>query len=245
MSYRVERFEMVLGGSRIRRDLATDLNEFFAFNNFISVVGLTSNWKAGRSRGDTLYVNLWYRIGGARQWAVRFQAPTRAQVQSDLQSFFTTNDGFAPIETLDLVSPADDSAQGDLLVIYQSRRDYIRGCRPGVYPGYGPAGGNVAVGDFGTFVKLDDPIAPPVTAMNLGNVVWQEGRPGILFVNVDGCPDGAGCKIGGIPQCCGPTAGTAGKSLTYYEDCGCIPSNLSTTPGVTTTVPATTVAPPY
>ena len=221
MSYRVKRFNFPISPTGVGTNIANIINEFFALNNFITPVGLTVNWKTSSRRAGQVFLNLFYRVAGVRHWSYLFSAPDEATVAANIQAYFAANPLFCPVLMTNITPPSLVGEHISILVIYQAVRDLIRSARPGVYPNYAPFGGNVAIGDFGDFRSVVDFSAPPVTAMNLGLQVWQQGRPGILFSSIDACPDGEGFKLGGVSLCCGDSGALAAAALTYYPDCGC------------------------
>lgn len=247
MSYRVRRFSFPLSATGSGTQLEDICNEFFALNNFITPVGVTVNWKEGNRRAGRVILNLFYRIIGVRHWAKLFAGPDEATVAADVAAYFANNPLFCPVLMADLTSPSQKGEGVSVYVVYQAIRDLIRSARPGVYPNYAPQGGNVAIGDFGEFRKVDDFSAPPVTAMNLGLLAWPQGRPGILFSSVDGCPEGGGFKLGGVALCCGDSGSLATATLSYYPDCGCgglILAGGGGAPPVTTPVSPPLTTPP-
>lgn len=263
MAYLMQRFQVSLsGGEGTGLDVGDEINNFLAVNPDITIVDVTVNWIEGRTRANAAVINLIYSdCSGARQWAALFTGSPTNTVQQQTQSFFNSNPGFVPVLVVDL-RPPTTTQTAKALVIYMSGRDLIRTARPGVYINYAPCGGDVASGDFGTFINVDDASAPPVTAQNIGSSNWPQGRPGILIRNVSGCAGDAceGCTLGGIARTCGASGAAPCTALTFEADCGCIggswegepppaqppwvpPPSTTTTPVTTTTSTSTSTYP--
>lgn len=223
MSYRLHRVPIPLGPPGAGSNVGTIVNQFLDINQFTSVMAMTLSYKEGRRRANTGYLNILLRQGGARHYGIVFTGPTLQQASDNARLFFFVNDTFISVASVVLQPPSAAPNQGSLLVIYTAMRDLIRSTRPGMYPGYAPTGGALAAGSWGTFRNVFDPIFPQVTALNLGNVAWPQGRPGLLFRTVKGCPDGADSYLAGVAPCCGVSGALAASPATLFVDCGCIP----------------------
>jgi len=236
MSFRLQRFNLSLEPSGTGLDVGDQVNQWLAVRVGVTVLDVTVSWVEGRIRGPGAVINLLYNdVIGARQWAMLFTGTPSNPVRGQIDVFFAGNPGFVPIRVVDLQPPSVTGITRSL-VIYQSARDLIRMARPGIYPGYAPCEGNIAPGAYGTFVSVIDAAAAPVTAMNLGNVLWPEGVEGILVRNVGGCPadDCEASPLGGIAPDCGSGGVTPCSSLSFTPDCGCIEGNEGVTSEVTT-----------
>lgn len=247
MSYRLYRLQVNLSKNQ-NQDIGTEVDRFLALNNNqtgITVMKLTANWKEGRSRSDQLLLNILVRYGGPRQWAIQFDPGVGISAAQRAEQFFTDNPSFIPTQFTVLNPPFTSPEQTKLLVIYLSARDMIRTSFPGMYGNYAPVDGNgtVSPGTYGTFRNISDSSLPQVVAMNVSNVDWEEGRPGILVRNFDGTPDDyTSTKLGGLPLTCYPTVTPPSPdNLVFVEDCACEPPPTVTTTSTTgTTTTGTT-----
>jgi hypothetical protein len=252
MSYRCIKFSTnAAGGGDDLLPLAQRINNWLALNEFVTVVDMTVSWKDSQRQGAGANVHLFFRQGGVRQYAQRFQTIPGYRAQEQVAEFFLANPQFTLILAREIVSPYAQPAREDLVIIYQANVDLIRAARPGVYPNYAPAGGDLAPGTYGTFTNIVDPTAPEVEAANTGINIWREGAPGILIRNVDSAPDlqKQSWPIGGLGLECHQADANPDNPDSKYADCGCQDApffdavNTSVTPPVpSTTVPVT---PPY
>lgn len=253
MSYRCIKFSMTPEGSGTDLlPLAQRINNWLALNEFVTVAGMTVAWKDSSRRGVGANIHLFFRDGGVRHYASRFQTVPGYRAQEQVAEFFTANPQFTVVLAREIVSPYAQPQREDLIIIYMAKQDMIRAARPGVYPYYAPAGADLAPGTYGTFTNIVDPTAPEVEAVNSSTHTWFEGSPGILVRNVDSAPDlqKESWPIGGLAPSCTQADANPDNPDVKYADCGCEDPpffggiNTSVTPPVpSTTVPVTPAYP--
>jgi hypothetical protein len=223
MSYRCHKFDWGKTQSRLGRNIGEVVNEFLALNQFITVIGLTTSWKEGAVTANLPSMHIWFRKGGARHFSIQFNGDLSSTIQDQVSNFFDTNTDFLPVSCAKISPPsvAGGTESESIIVIFLDARDLVRCAHPGAFPQYAPVA-DLNPGDWGYFRRVDDPLAPQVTALNHGNAVWPRGAPGFLIRTVDGCPDGEGSYLVGISPACYASAVLDADPLLQFPDCGCL-----------------------
>jgi hypothetical protein len=199
-AYTAKRFEFP--SSQVGRGnyMANALTQFFALNPSITVVDISTNWREGRSRSDTLYLTLLFRGGGVpgRNWAVQFQNTGSTTAEDEATAFFLANPTFVPVKTVRLSRPDSQPRNRKLLTIFMTRSQAQPPCLLNA-----PAGAPavvVAQGAYGSMYDTLDFTRPALPTLNLGNAAWPAGGTNLLVRALDANPDL--CSWGGIAPCC-------------------------------------------
>jgi hypothetical protein len=180
--------------------MANALTQFFALNPSITVVDLSTNWREGRSRSDTLFLTLLFRGGGVpgRNWAVQFSNEGQYLAEDAATTFFAVNTSFVPVKTVRLSRPDSQPRNRKLLTIFMTRAQAQPPCLLNA-----PAGAPqtaVAQGAIGSMFDTLDFTRPFLPTLNLGNAAWPAGGTNLLVRALDANPDL--CSWGGIAPCC-------------------------------------------
>lgn len=227
-TYSLKRFE--LPASRVGRGnwVADVIATFFSINPTLTIVDVSTNWREGRSRSDTLYLTLAYRGGGTpgRMWAAQFQSLPDTTAETLATQFYAMNPSYVPIKTVALSRPDVQPRNRRLLSIFATRQNAQAPCSVITPAGAPPA--NLAVAAYGVMYDPLDLTRPALPALNLGNATWPVGRANLLIRAVDANPDL--CAWGGIAPCCyvGAAFATTTPPVPDLLCGGCIPADLIT-----------------
>jgi hypothetical protein len=230
MAYVIRKFDQTSG---LQGGLATQMNQYFRTNPYLTVVQAQIQRQENREGGQNYSAVLVMTSNGQRMFAAEFISNQGAFAWAQMNAFFNSNQSVIPYQVMDTTSP-DKLASGKtrLLVIYSALGEVPCGGGLGVAFSQGAitagsVGQSERIGVTGNTLEL-------AVVKNIGDATWPTGARGLLLRSRLDCSwGGIGKRTygGGIPPFSATTTYPALPAVTPC--CG------ATLPPVVTITPVT------